>query len=283
MSTLSILPNLQKKTAKFIGTVSAGEKVSVILKDCASLNTDTLRLRVMFMGKTLAAFPIPAADGEDQEGFAVSGDDLTCTLNLCTRQMLQRFRRVMEMDVAFILDDIAESVRQIYFFGMHGVHGWPQEAGSDVPVDLAGYGDKIAALERSISDIEAAHDADIEKVNASLDGKVDKESGKGLSHVDVTTDTISKLALRSELQSHAEDTAVHVSAEERSSWNNKVAAKQDVIVQDGFLYIPDRDIDGVWRRLQAHYDTDMGGVTTTCGEEAYVRGADGKFAKKEGT
>lgn len=285
MSALTITPNIAKKTAKVVGTVSAGEKVSVTLKDCASLDTTTLRLRVMIANKMLAVFPVPPEEGETQARFTVSGSDLTCTLNLCTQQMLQRFKRVPEMEVMFVLDDVAESIRQVYFFGFCEIYGWPQEAGADIPIDLAGYGNKIAELEESISDLEAEHDADIATVNANLAGKVDKEAGKGLSHVDVTTETMGTLALKSELQSHTTDSTIHITASERSSWNSKadgadMPKKQDVIVQNGYIYLPDRDNLNKWRRMQAFYDSEMGGVTTALSDELYVKNANGTFVQE---
>jgi len=285
MSALTITPNISKKTAKVVGTVSAGEKVAVTLKNCATLDTETLRLRVMLANKMLAVFPVPPGEGETQERFTVSGGDLTCTLNLCTTQMLKAFRRVPEMELMFILDDTASSVRQVYFFGFREIYGWPQESGADVPIDLAGYGDKIAELEETISELEAAHDADIATVNANLAGKVDKEAGKGLSHVDVTTETMGTLALKSELQSHTTDSTIHITASERSSWNSKadgadMPKKQDVIVQNGYIYLPDRDNLNKWRRMQAFYDSEMGGVTTALSDELYVKNADGNFVQE---
>lgn len=111
--------------------------------------------------------------------------------------------------------------------------------------DLSGYVDRIAKVEERISDAEAEIDADIKAVNVRI-------------------------------SEHARDAERHITAAERSAWNG-VAGKQDVIVQGGFLYVPDRDREGVWRRLQAFYDAEMGGVTTTCGDAAYVRGEDGGF------
>jgi len=285
MSALTITPNIAKKTAKVVGTVSAGEKVSVTLKDCASLDTTTLRLRVMLANKMLAVFPVPPEEGETQARFTVSGSDLTCTLNLCTQQMLQRFKRVPEMEVMFVLDDVAESVRQVYFFGFHEIFGWPQEPGADIPIDLSGYGSKIAELESSISELAAEHDADIAIVNASIAGKVDKEAGKGLSHVDLTTEVLGTLALKSELQTHTANSTVHITGSERSAWNNKasqsdIQGKQDIIVQDGYIYIPDRDYANKWRRMQAFYDAEMSGVTTALGEEIYIRNEQGTFVQE---
>lgn len=286
MSALTITPNIEKKTAKVVGTVSAGEKVSVTLKNCASLASPMLRLRVMIHNKMLAVFPaVPPEPDAEECPFTTDGDDLVCVLNLCTMQMMKRFRRVPEMEVMFVLDDVASNVRQVYFFGFREIYGWPQEAGADLPIDLSGYGDKIAELEETISGIADAHNADMETVAEQLSTKVDKQAGMGLSHVDVTTETIGAMALKSELDNHVEDTTIHITSEERSAWNNKADAadmpkKQDVIVQDGFLYVPDRDVSGRWHRMQTYYDPDMEGVTTVLSDENYVRDASGAFIEE---
>lgn len=282
MSVLTITPNLERKTAKIVGTVSAGEKVSVRLKDCASLFTPTLRVNVRFCGHLMAAFPIP----ETADAFVTDGNDLTFTLNLCTVQMMRRFRKVPELDVEMVLDDTGADVRQMYFKDFLTVLGWPQNPGHDIPVDLSGYTDKIAALESDIAGMGERidqHEADVE---TALGTKVDKEAGKGLSHVDVTSETLGQFASAAEVAEHVENAGAHVSSGDRANWNNKVdqselPKKQDVIVQGGYLYVPDRDIAGVWRRLQAFFSVDMEGVTTTCGDEEYIRRDDGTFVINE--
>lgn len=281
MSVLTITPNLERKTAKIVGTVSAGEKVSVRLKDCASLLTPTLRVNVRFCGHLMAAFPIP----ETADAFVTDGDDLTFTLNLCTVQMMRRFRKVPELDVEMVLDDTGADVRQMYFKDFLTVLGWPQNPGHDIPVDLSGYTDKIAALESDIAGMGERidqHEADVE---TALGTKVDKEAGKGLSHVDVTSETLGQFASAVEVAEHVENAGAHVSSGDRANWNNKADAsdlpkKQDIIVQDGFIYVPDIE-EGVWRRMQARYDSDMEGVVTTLGTDKYIRREeDGVFVIK---
>ena len=280
MSVLTITPNLERKTAKIVGTVSAGEKVSVRLKDCASLLTPTLRVNVRFCGHLMAAFPIP----ETADAFVTDGDDLTFTLNLCTVQMMRRFRKIPELDVEMVLDDTGADVRQMYFKDFLTVLGWPQNPGHDIPVDLSGYTDKIAALESDIAGMGERidqHEADVE---TALGTKVDKEAGKGLSHVDVTSETLGQFASAAEVAEHVENAGAHVSSGDRANWNNKADAtdlpkKQDIIVQDGFLYVPDRDNNGKWRRMQAYYDSEMEGVVTGLGNKLYVRQSDGSFVE----
>ena len=66
MSELVITPNFTKKTARFHGAVAAGEHAAVRISGAASLLPDTpsdstLRLRVVFLKKTLAVFPFVTA------------------------------------------------------------------------------------------------------------------------------------------------------------------------------------------------------------------------------
>lgn len=282
-SSLTITPNIERKTARIVGIVSAGEKVAVRLVGCSALLTETLRIRVNCLGKMMAAFPLP----DTEDAFTVDGEDLTFTLNLCTKQMLHRFRRLPEMECGFILDDTGADVRQMYFAEPHTILGWPQVPGFDVPIDLSGYADKIAALENDIAGMGERIDQHEAEVETALGGKVDKEAGKGLSHVDVTTETLGQFANAGVVSDHIGDTVRHITQNERTAWNNKAdpgesSPKQDVIVQDGYLYIPDADEEGVWRRTQGKYDAEMGGVVLVNSDEAYVRReSDGVFVLKE--
>ena len=57
MTELLITPNYDKKTAKFKGTVAAGETVRVKIVNARDIDIYSLRLRVMeFNGRTLALF-----------------------------------------------------------------------------------------------------------------------------------------------------------------------------------------------------------------------------------
>lgn len=282
MSTLTITPNLDKKTAKIVGRIAGGEHVDVTLEGCASLNSPTLRLRILFFKKNVARFPMPVDEGETPDTFTVDGDDLICELNLNTIQMVKAMRRFPSLNMMFVLDDPGSDVKQLYFASMHEVQGWPHEAGEDVPVDLDGYVDFIQECDSRISAIQQIVTESVSMLTAAMDLKVDKVPGKGLSTYDLTQSLFDSFAKTTDFNQHVSDAVRHISAQERIAWNAKADAvdmpkKQDVIVQDGYLYVPDRDVAGRWHRMQAYYDSEMEGVTTTCGNDNYVRDSDGTF------
>lgn len=282
MSTLTITPNLDKKTAKIVGKIAGGEHVDVTLKRCASLNSSTIRLRILFFKKNVARFPMPVEEGETPDTFTVDGDDLTCELNLNTIQMVKAMRRFPALNMMFVLDDPGSDVKQLYFASMHEVQGWPYEAGEDVPVDLDGYVDFIQDCDSRIFAIQKIVTESVAMLTAAIDLKVDKVPGKGLSTYDLTQSLFDSFAKTTDFNQHVSDAVRHISAQERIAWNAKADAvdmpkKQDVIVQDGYFYVPDRDVAGRWHRMQAYYDSEMEGVTTTCGNDNYVRDSDGTF------
>lgn len=284
MSELVITPNLQKKTAKIVGRIAGGEHVTVTLKDCVTLKTSTLRLRILFFRQAVARFPMPAEAEKSQEAFTVSGSDLTCEMNLNTVQMEKALRRFPELEMMFVLDDPGSDVKQLYFASMHAVQGWPKEYGEDVPADLDGYVDFVSEVDSRIAAIQQIVTTAVATLTAAMDTKVDKVDGKGLSTYDLTQALVDSFAKSVDFNAHVSDAVKHISEAERSAWNLNTTAfakKQDVIVQDGCLYVPDRNQDGVWRRMQAYYDTDMESVTTTVGEDAYVRDEKGNFVLKE--
>ena len=97
MTSLTILPNTDKKTLKLTGKVAAGEHVAVSVSGGADLIGvgKALRLRVLFGMKQVAMFPLvteedAAADTSGEtvaDAWAAGGEgdaDATCTLNLFT-------------------------------------------------------------------------------------------------------------------------------------------------------------------------------------------------------
>lgn len=281
MSALTITPDFTKKNATIVGRIAGGEHVSVRLKNCASINSETLRLRVLFFKKTMARFPMPVEEGETSQAFVVDGDDLTCDLNLNTVQMMKALRRLPELEMMFVLDDNGDEVKQLYFMRMHTVGGWPMEPGEDYPVDLDGYTSFIDEVDARIAAIQEIVTTAVATLTAAMDTKVDKVSGKGLSTYDLTEALYDSFAKTTDFNLHVSDAVKHISAAERSLWNSKadgndIQKKQDVIVQDGYIYIPD-PVEGRWHRLQASYDSGMHGVVGTYGNETYTRDASGRF------
>ena len=276
MSEITITPNFDEKTATIEGVASAGEKVLVTLKNCSTYNTSTLRLRVLFMKKMLAVYPVPPEEGETADTFTVSGSDLTCTLNLCTDTALKVFKRLPELEVMFILDDIGSSVRQMYFRDFHTILGWPQEI-TDNPIDLSTYADRMDAFAADVAEMRIDIDAAVDSMETSLAGKVDKISGKGLSTVDVTPEMVGGFASAETLANHLADIDVHLRSGERVSWSGKVnpadiATKQDIIVSGGYLYVP-RGGDftpQTYHRAQIVYDNEIGMLVLDIGATQYT-------------
>ena len=276
MFEIRITPNFEDKTADISGVACAGEKVRVILKNCSTINTPTLRLRVLFCNKTLAVYPFEVTDGVIG-GFTPEGEDLVCELNLCTDQALKTFRRLPELEVLFVLDDIGGIIRRMYFSAFHSLRGWPQDV-TDNPVDLSTYKDRMKAFADTLDGMKADMDETLADFSITLEKKVDKVTGKGLSTIDATPELIGSLVQKSEFEAHKKDLS-HVSTADRENWNAK-AGKLDLVVQGGYLYVPDAKSGG-WRRMQAMFDEEMGGVSTVLSEEMYIRREDGSFILEE--
>lgn len=137
MSILTITPNLEKKTAKFKGTVAAGEHVSVSIENASEISTSGLRLRVIdHSGNTLAMFPEPSLEeGMDGVGdWGGGGSVLTCELSLNTAPMHKAVCGMCERELTVVLDNVAE--KELHFVGQHTFLGWPKEKGSDIPYDF---------------------------------------------------------------------------------------------------------------------------------------------------
>jgi hypothetical protein len=142
MTTLLITPKVENKTAKFKGTIAAGEHVAVTIKDGAEWDEEGLTLRVIDFTtmRTLAVFPRPAEvleDGEEPDAWETTqSGDLTCTLNLNTVRMVNAARHMIHVPVLFVLGNSDEDSRTLYFRDRYEVELWPERIGDDVPYDL---------------------------------------------------------------------------------------------------------------------------------------------------
>ena len=173
MTTLAITPNYDRKTARFKGTVAAGEHVEVTIANdgMAVADTASLRLRVVdFDGRTLAQFPMPEKEEvlpsfeapeetEETVGTEETGDawdeDLTplkCTLNLNTVQMLRAVPPGANVQLWWVLDDYEN--KTLYFKEMFSVEHWPRRRGEEEPVDLDDYADLIKDFTERLEDAE---------------------------------------------------------------------------------------------------------------------------------
>lgn len=239
MSEITVHPDFAEKTAAISGRASAGEKVSVVLKNCAALKTPTLRLRVLWLDRLIAVYPVPAADGVEQDVFEEDGDDLVCTLNLCTVQAMKTFRRIPELEVMFILDDVGESVRQMYFRDFHTLFGWPQNVGTDVPVDLRGYVNFVADTNSRLAAVENAAEANAEAIRAEETARKSSDNGHD-AVIGVLETSVSGLArdvetTGTQLASHVNDETIHFDEAGIKETITKVLATKtyDLTTNDG--------------------------------------------------
>ena len=190
MTTLTITPNWKNKTARFKGTIAAGEHVAVSIANDDSFIGDTtnLRLRVVNLanGKTLAQFPMPDADGEDgeeevlpssetpAEGEVDWASDLTplyCILNLNTDRMLMAVPPGANVQLLFVLDDY--DGKTLYFKDMCEVTHWPRRVGEEEPTNLDDYKDLIEDFRERIDAAETT----VAAAAASIASAVDEASG----------------------------------------------------------------------------------------------------------
>lgn len=206
MTELVITPKWKDKTARFKGTVAAGEHVAVTIEGTGSIVDRTnLRLRVFgWQGEVLAQFPMPdsadawdgegGGDGDGEEGDVVAYSTLSCTLNLNAAPLLKSVPPGATMQFLFVLDD-AENYT-LYFKDLCDITHWPERVGDDTPYDLddwprqidewtalvADFGDRLTTAETDIGQAESRVNAAIAAipqtvstaVTQSNSGKADK-------------------------------------------------------------------------------------------------------------
>lgn len=220
MRELVITPNFEKKSARFKGTVAAGEHASVRIVGAGTLTRTTLRLRAVFLKDTLAVFPL-VTTGEAPDSWVVDGDDLTCTINLNTAKMQKQLRRAFEKEILFVLDDTTNHT--LYFSDLCIVRGWPKEEGSDTPVDLDGYSDFVADTKSRLTAAEIAIETNTAAISAETTARqaADSQHTAAISGV---SDTVSGKANASALDALATKAGV---AADKAELLGKIAEKQD--------------------------------------------------------
>ena len=188
MTTLTIIPNYEKKRLKLVGTVAAGEHVAVTIVGGGEwAQSGTLRLRALFGGKTVAVFPYYTeqreVDGQTVEADSWSGDeDATCELNLnmISAEKMLRFGG----ECLWVLDDPANHT--LYGTGEFYVGKWPKHRPVDVPYDLDSYPDAVRELSSNVESLST-------QLQLLSQNKVDKVSGKSLTTNDYTNEDKQKL------------------------------------------------------------------------------------------
>ena len=174
MTSLTILPNTDKKTLKLTGKVAAGEHVAVSVSGGADWIGEgkALRLRVLFGMKQVAMFPLvteedAAADTSGEtvaDAWAAGGEgdaDATCTLNLFTIPAEKYLK--FGGNCLWVLDDIENNT--LYGTGEMEVLPWPKRRGSDVPYALDEYPDIVAELGERIDAAEESISGAVDEAN----------------------------------------------------------------------------------------------------------------------
>ena len=195
MTELTITPKIADKTARFKGTVAAGEHVAVTIKGGSAWlgddNGEHLSLRVLDLvtGRTLAVFPRPPetlADGDDPDEWSTSAEDpndLFCNLNLNTDRMVNAARHMLRVPVLFVMgakdDENPAATRTLYFRDRHEVEFWPERVGDDTPYDLDRWPKQIDEW----TDLIAEFETRIDTAEDSIRDAVDEADGI-VSHVD---------------------------------------------------------------------------------------------------
>ena len=165
---MQIIPKWKDKTARFKGTVAAGEHVAVSIANDDGYITDTTNLRLRVVnpanGKTLAQFPMPevlptvALDDETSETDEMwaGTTTLTCELNLNTDRMLMAVPPAANVPLLFVLDaykgatDEDDGEFTLYFKDFCEVTHWPRRRGEDEPTKLDDYRDLIEDFREDI-------------------------------------------------------------------------------------------------------------------------------------
>ena len=191
MTTLTITPDIDKKRLKLSGVVASGEKVAVTVAGFGSVATENLQLRVMVGPVPVGMFPL-----EDDDVWTVSGADLTCTLNLATKQAELCSRH--GAGAFFILEDTGTP--QLYGFASQMLLPWVKLVGVDVPVDISNYKLRMSQLQAALDELSynlAAHTGNTSNPHGVTKAQV------GLGNVDNTSDADKPV-------SNAQQTAISV-------------------------------------------------------------------------
>ena len=187
MTSLKIIPNFEKKTAKFEGTIAGGERVRVEISDVNKYigGLNSLRLRAVgSQGETLAQFPFENSG----DTWVQEAGKIICELNLNTDKLLEAVPPASRVMVLFVLDDGGNEV--LYFKSFCAVDHWPRKVGEEEPVDLGGYADFVKDATESIASAEVA----IEKAseNAMNASKNAEEAAKNAKEAVATVEKIEK-------------------------------------------------------------------------------------------
>ena len=163
MTELRITPDAARKRMRVEGRVAAGEKVAVTLVGFGEMDKATTRLRVLFMNTLVAV-----AGGGGSAAWEADGEDLAGVLDLNTVEA-EQVTRCCDANCLFILDDVSAGVRQLYATAEHEVMRWVKIPGADVPTSLDGYADILAETRAEVEAFKADIDGRLSAYQAELD------------------------------------------------------------------------------------------------------------------
>lgn len=164
MTTLTITPNYAKKTARFNGTIAAGEHVSVRIVNGAEWIAEGLRLRVCDCVRMLAETPERDLDSGEYvaDSWTAEGNDAVCVLNLNTVQMQKVVSGCCSVSLVFILDN--PETNTVYFTDCHEINGWHRDAGDELPYDLDAFPGMIDSWQEQLARLKI----DAERVDGGV-------------------------------------------------------------------------------------------------------------------
>ena len=151
MTTLEIIPDIGRKTARFDGTVAAGEHVEVTIRGAAEFAASgCLGMRVAYGHRTIAEFPEKKLDAEGNVSYKsqweTDGDDAKCVLNLNTvgarKSCRGKYNPCLFVLESGRLDRESEQDGvdpRLLFVAECNVQGWPERIPADAPYDLDEY------------------------------------------------------------------------------------------------------------------------------------------------
>ena len=163
MTGLRITPDAARKRMRVEGRVAAGEKVAVTLVGFGEMDTATTRLRVLVLNTLVAV-----AGGGGSAAWEADGEDLAGVLDLNTVEA-EQVTRCCDANCLFILDDVSDGVRQLYATAEHEVMRWVKVPGADVPTSLDGYADILAETRAEVEAFKTDIGGRLSAYQAELD------------------------------------------------------------------------------------------------------------------
>ena len=268
MTSLTILPNAEKKTLKFTGRIAVGEHVAVYVSGGADWIGEgkALRLRVLFCAKQVAMFPLVTAEDAagDESGEIVAdawdaggegGADAICTLNLNTIPAEKYLK--FGGNCLFILDDATNHT--LHGMGELEVLPWPQREGADVPYNLDEYPDIVADLQDAWTAYQATVNTRLGNHEATVTAALALKAGADDLATEVAARGSGDAALGARVSAVESTTATHTS--QISSLQTDVASKADATATSAALLALDAtkadkaDLDGFINA--ADYDSNV--------------------------